>query len=222
MLVDRQGLGTGVTLLHVTQPVKRVAGKPATKLTQEVGVTADPAGGRRPTAAVSDPVRGPRPWMMVGAPLLAFAAAAGVGTVAGFVIAAVQSPGPSSGWEELGAFVLGLFVGAAVGVVVYVAALTVAARRLFAPGPWAVPVLLTLVAHAAVVAVVAGLTSHLQPTSGGGKVATVLMCLAFGACGPASFVGYGTTGRPRLCAVVVLSALTLSTVLVAGVSAHPR
>ncbi|MFC3992996.1 hypothetical protein [Actinoplanes siamensis] len=155
---------------------------------------------------------------MAGAPVLALAAAAGVGTLVGFLVARMRFAGTSNDWAELGAFLLGLFAGAAVAVVGYVAALIVLARRLFAPGRRAAPVLLTLLAHAAVVGVVAGLTSTLQPTSGGGEVAGVLLCLAFAACGPATFVGYGTTGRRRLRAVIVLITLTLSTVLVVSVS----
>lgn len=181
-------------------------------------MTADPAGGRRPTTAVTDPVQSPRLWVLAGAPVLAFAAAAGVGTLVGFLVAGVQLAGNNNDWAELGAFLLGLVVGAAVAVVVYVAALIVLARRLFAPGRRAAAVLLTLLAHAVVVGVVAGLTVNLQPTSGGGEVAGVLLCLAFAACGPATFVGYGRTGRLRLGVVMVLSTLTLSTVLVVGVS----
>ena len=183
-----------------------------------VWVADHPADAQRPTAAVTDPVQGPRPWVLAGAPVLALAAAAGVGTLVVFLVAGVQLAGNNDEWAELGAFFWGLLVGTAVGVVVYVAALIVLARRLFAPRRRAAPVLLTLLAHAAVVGAVAGLTSNLQPTSGGGEVAGLLLCLAFAACGPAIFIGYGSTGRLRLIAVIILSTLTLSTVLVVGVS----
>ncbi|MFC4071830.1 hypothetical protein [Actinoplanes subglobosus] len=180
-------------------------------------MTADPAGGPRPAGAVPEPVQGRRLWALAGAPVLALVIAAVTGVLVGFVVAAVQMADAGNGWAELAAFLWGLFVGTVVALVVYVAALIVVARRLFAPGRRAVPVLSTLLAHAVVVGVVAGVTSGLQPTTGGG-VAGVLLFLAFAACGPAAFVGYGTTGRPRLGAVMVVTALTLGTVLAVGLS----
>ncbi|OJF11700.1 hypothetical protein BG844_24810 [Couchioplanes caeruleus subsp. caeruleus] len=142
-----------------------------------------------------------------------------MGTLVGSAVAAVGSAGMSSNnWDRLGALVLGFLVGALVAVVVYIAALTVAARRVFPPGRRAAPVLLTLLAHAMVFGVTARIVSTLQPLGDGEPVATTLLALAALACGPAVFLACGTTGRIRRAALGTVASITLAACVTAAVS----
>lgn len=156
--------------------------------------------------------------MLAAAPVLALVTAAAVGTVVGGVLAYVLAAEATSDWDEFGADLMGALVGALVAVVAYVAALIFAAWRMFPAGRRAMPVVLTLLGHAAVGGVVSVLVIVLRPTEAGEVAIAVLVVLAAVGCGPAVFLRFGATGRARRVAVPALAAIVAVTSVVAVVS----
>ncbi len=161
---------------------------------------------------------GPRPAIspgrLVAGPVLALvagcAAGAAVGALAGVV--AWSGASDSDDWAALGALLVGAVVGVAGVAVVYLTALVVAARRLFAPGRRLQPVLLTVLGSVAVVACGAWLLAVLRSTSVGWTALVLLLGLAAAACGPAGFLWSGGPARLRL----VAAGVVLGPLLAAG------
>ncbi|GAB1691928.1 hypothetical protein [Krasilnikovia sp. M28-CT-15] len=155
--------------------------------------------------------------MLAGAPALALAAAGGLGTLAGYAV--FMAADTSGDWAELGAALRGLFVGTLVGVAGYLVALILAANRLFPRGRRAAPVALALLGHVAVLGYTAALGSVLNPTNGGGEVASTMLMLAAVMCGPVAFVGWGSAGGARRVAVTAITAVAVAASVV-GVVSH--
>ncbi|MFI7598383.1 hypothetical protein [Actinoplanes sp. NPDC049681] len=88
--------------------------------------------------------------MLAAGPMLALAAAIALGVLAGGAAYGMKAASSSSDWGHLGALIMGLFAGALVGLVAYLAALIFAAWRMFPQGCRALPVMLTLLGHIAV------------------------------------------------------------------------
>lgn len=105
------------------------------------------------------------------------AAATGIGVAAlgiGATFLVADAVGPGEGWTDLAVAVLGAFGSVAVGVLVWLAMLVVAARRLFPRGVRLAPVLVS----AAVVLAVVVLGAPLVRSLDAGTASTVVLVLS--------------------------------------------
>ncbi len=164
---------------------------------------------------------------LVVGPLLALATGMAIGAAAGTGVGllALAAASPGDDWASLGAFLVGAVAGLAVSAAAYLAALVMAARRLFPAGRRAAPVLLTLLGEVAVAGYGAMLLAVQRPTSGGWTSLVLLLAVTAGGCGPAAFLGVGTSGRPRRTALAAVAGSALVAGLVvtgSGILAQAR
>lgn len=160
--------------------------------------TPDPSEPGPPDAGPPDagPPR-PRPARLVLAPLGAAAAGVAAGLLGvGLTVALANTVDSGDAWADLAMAVLGVLVSVGLGVVVWLAALVAAARRLFARGERLAPLLLSAGGVLGLV-LVAGVASSADQTLPGAGPLLVLGACVVGVVvlPPAVFWLYGTTRR---------------------------
>ena len=162
----------------------------------------------RPTAVAP----GVGPVRLALTPLLVFAIAAVLATIAGFATYALVSGGEEGeGFESLGWFLLGGIVAVIVALAVTIAGLIVSARRLFLPGSRAAPVVLGLLGPVIALALAMAISALLPDAAP--LMATVLS-LAGLAAPSLAFLWCGTTAPTQ--AVLVRGGGVLAAIVVVG------